>query len=94
MSTTFYILLLDYIAAAILGVMVIELILSVTYQRRWFDLPNARKVHDLPVPRLGGVSFLPVTMITIAVTIGMMFRGYTGAIATGFLAVGLTLMAN
>lgn len=29
-----------------------------------------------------------------AVTIGMMFRGYTGAIATGFLAVGLTLLAN
>ena len=79
MSTTFYILLLDYIAAAILGVMVIELILSVTYQRRWFDLPNARKVHDLPVPRLGGVSFLPVIMITIAVTIGMMYhQGVTG----------------
>ena len=29
-----------------------------------------------------------------AVTIGMMFRGYTGDIATWFLAVGLTLLAN
>ena len=29
-----------------------------------------------------------------AVTIGMMFNGYHGPIATGFLAVGLTLLAN
>ena len=79
MSASFYILLLDFAAAAFLGVMVIELILSVTYKRRWFDLPNARKVHDMPVPRLGGVSFLPVIMITIAVTIGMMYHlGLTG----------------
>jgi hypothetical protein len=29
-----------------------------------------------------------------AVTIGMMFNGYHGPIATGLLAVGLTLLSN
>lgn len=82
MNTSFYILFLDYLAAAFLEVMVIELILSVTYKRHWFDQPNERKVHDYPVPRLGGASFLPVIMITIAVTIGMMYHlGLTGVFA-------------
>lgn len=79
MTPSFWILLIDYLSAAFLGMMVTELILSVSYQRKLFDVPDERKVHDLPVPRLGGVSFLPVMMITIAVTVGMMYhQGLTG----------------
>lgn len=79
MTTTSWILLLDYLASAFLGAMVIELMLVVTYKRRLFDKPDARKVHSIPVPRLGGISFLPVMMITVAVTIGMMYHlGLTG----------------
>ena len=79
MTPTFLILFCDFLVSALLGVMVIELLLIVTYKRRLFDNPDARKVHKLPVPRLGGVSFLPVMMITIAVTVGMMYHlGYTG----------------
>ena len=79
MTTTSWILLLDFLASAFLGAMVIELMLVVTYKRRLFDKPDARKVHNIPVPRLGGVSFLPVMMITVAVTIGMMYHlGLTG----------------
>lgn len=74
MSTSFVILLLDFLASAGLGAMVIELILSVTYKKMWFDQPGARRVHDRPVPRLGGASFLPVLMIIIAVTLGMMYH--------------------
>lgn len=79
MSPSFWILVIDFLSAAFLGMMVTELILSVSYQRKLFDLPDERKVHNLPVPRLGGVSFLPVMMITIAVTVGMMYhQGLTG----------------
>lgn len=78
MNVAALILLLDFLFASFLGVMVIKLILTVAYGRRWFDQPDARRVHTAPVPRLGGVSFLPVMMITIAVTIGMMYyRGLT-----------------
>lgn len=82
MNTTFLILLLDFLASVLLGVMVIELLLVVTYKRRLFDKPDPRKVHSFPVPRLGGVAFLPVLMITVAVTIGMMYHlGVTGYFA-------------
>ena len=74
MTFTILILLGVYLASAFLGTMVIELMLIVTYKRRLFDKPDARKVHKLPVPRLGGVSFLPVVMITVAVTVGMMYH--------------------
>ena len=79
MTLNILILLCVFLAAAFLGVMVTELVLVVTYKRRLFDRPDARKVHTKPVPRLGGVSFLPVVMITMAVTVGMMYHlGYTG----------------
>ena len=79
MTPTILILLCVFLASAFLGVMVTELLLVVTYKRRLFDKPDARKVHTQPVPRLGGVSFLPVVMITMAVTVGMMYHlGYTG----------------
>ena len=82
MSTTFQILLCVFLASAFLGAMVIELLLVVTYKRRLFDKPDARKQHAYPVPRLGGVAFLPVLMITLAVTIGMMYHlGLTGYFA-------------
>lgn len=74
MTSILLILLCVYLASAVLGVMVTELLLLVTYRRRLFDKPDARKVHKLPVPRLGGVSFLPVVMITLAVTVGMMYH--------------------
>ena len=74
MTSTILILLGVYLASAFLGVMVTELLLLVTYRRRLFDKPDARKVHKLPIPRLGGVSFLPVVMITLAVTVGMMYH--------------------
>lgn len=74
MTSIILILLCVYLASAFLGVMVTELLLLVTYRRRLFDKPDARKVHKLPIPRLGGVSFLPVVMITLAVTVGMMYH--------------------
>ncbi len=74
MNTTALILLCAFIASALLGAMVIDLVLIVTYKRRLFDKPEVRKVHSAPVPRLGGVSFLPVLMITLAVTVGMMYH--------------------
>lgn len=30
-----------------------------------FDMPDERKVHHAPIPRLGGLSFFPVMLITM-----------------------------
>ena len=44
--------------------MLLPQILFVAKKKRLFDLPDARKVHRRPIPRLGGVSFFPVILFT------------------------------
>jgi UDP-GlcNAc:undecaprenyl-phosphate GlcNAc-1-phosphate transferase len=34
---------------------VIPLVIWLSHKREWYDLPNARKIHTDPIPRLGGV---------------------------------------
>ena len=44
---------------------VIAQVLDVAFYRQLFDVPDARKVHQQMVPRLGGVVFMPVLVFTI-----------------------------
>jgi UDP-GlcNAc:undecaprenyl-phosphate GlcNAc-1-phosphate transferase len=41
--------------ALLLSVCLTPLIISVSRRREWFDMPNARKIHTDPIPRLGGI---------------------------------------
>ena len=52
----------------------IRLLLRIAYHNRLFDQPGVRKVHSIPVPRLGGMAFLPTIIIVIAFTIGSLYR--------------------
>ena len=58
-----------------IGMYIIPRILLVSARRRLFDEPDGRKVHEQPVSRLGGISFLPVLLIstftTMAVLMGL-----------------------
>ena len=44
---------------------VIAQVLDVAFYRQLFDVPDARKIHQHMVPRLGGVVFTPVLVFTI-----------------------------
>lgn len=44
----------SFLIALLLGVIMIPNILLVSYRKRLFDLPDPRKVHTCPIPRLGG----------------------------------------
>ena len=74
MDTSYLILALDFIASFLLGGAMIRLLLRIAYHNRVFDQPDARKVHTIPVPRLGGMAFLPTIIIVIAFTIGSLYR--------------------
>ena len=74
MDTSYLIVILDFIAAFLLGGSIIKLLLRIAYHNRLFDEPDGRKVHSIPVPRLGGMSFLPTIVIVIAFTIGSLYR--------------------
>lgn len=46
-------------------------ILIISHEKRLYDIPNTRKLHTKPVPRLGGISFFPIILITILSCIGV-----------------------
>lgn len=56
-------LIVGFLLSWAVGWFSIPRIILVAKQRRIFDRPDVRKVHTAPVPRLGGITFLPGVMI-------------------------------
>ena len=54
-----------FIVAVAIAMMVLPNILLISHKKRLFDMPDERKVHHAPVPRLGGLAFFPVMLITM-----------------------------
>ncbi|UBD80287.1 MraY family glycosyltransferase [Parabacteroides distasonis] len=67
-------LLFGFLFAVSLGMVIIPRILVISHKKRLYDVPDARKVHTMPVPRLGGLSFFPVILMSMFLVIG--FRLY------------------
>ena len=66
-----------FLLALLLGLLIIPKILLISYKKRLFDLPDCRKVHQVPVPRLGGISFFPVILIVLCFILGVrLYGGY------------------
>lgn len=61
----------SFLLAAVLGMIIIPNILFISYKKHLFDVPDERKVHKTPVPRLGGLSFLPAIIICVFTAIGV-----------------------
>lgn len=51
----------------LLTLLIIPQVLHISLERRLFDRPNERKIHNGVVPRLGGFSFLPVMILTLGI---------------------------
>ena len=100
MQTSLF-LLFGFLFAVSLGMVIIPRILVISHKKRLYDVPDARKVHTMPVPRLGGLSFLPVILMSMFLVIG--FRLYFWDVNVSglsfnmlyeylFLFVGMTLL--
>ena len=77
------ILLCDFLAGILIGGTIIMLLLKIAYNNRIFDLPGTRKVHELPIPRLGGMSFLPAVIIIVASTIVVLYSRNLTSVSFG-----------
>lgn len=55
---------LSVLISVVLAALLIPRVLVISYKKQLFDLPSARKVHNLPIPRLGGITFYPIVVIT------------------------------
>lgn len=62
-----YLLLAGIAIAAYMGRRIIPKILIISMRKRLFDIPNDRKVHNRPIPRLGGVTFYPIILFTLCI---------------------------
>ena len=100
MQTSLF-LLFGFLFAVSLGMVIIPRILVISHKKRLYDVPDARKVHTMLVPRLGGLSFFPVILMSMFLVIG--FRLYFWDMDTSslsfnmlyeylFLFVGMTLL--
>ena len=100
MQTSLFVLF-GFLFAVSLGMVIIPRILVISHKKRLYDVPDARKVHTMPVPRLGGLSFFPVILMSMFLVIG--FRLYFWDMDTSslsfnmlyeylFLFVGMTLL--
>ena len=94
-------IVVGFLFAALLGKLIIPGVLLVAYDKSLFDLPDARKVHDRPIPRLGGVTFFPVIVFVMCVLCLYLVlhcsdsnRFFTDNMVNEFLALmgGLTLL--
>ena len=60
--------------SAILSRLMIPHILVISKRKKLFDEPNQRKQHVAPIPRLGGVAFMPAMVITLSVIASLAFH--------------------
>ena len=66
-----WLLLGGFLLSGLLGLIILPNILFVSHKKHLFDMPDARKVHTAPVPRLGGLAFLPVILVTVFLIMGI-----------------------
>lgn len=57
-----------------LGFTLTPYIVKLSRELHLYDLPDSRKVHSLPIPRMGGMAFLPSAIITITLVLVFAMR--------------------
>jgi len=78
------------IIAYIFGVFLVPLVISFSKKEGLVDLPNERKIHTIPVSRLGGVAIWASTMLTFLSLVFLSYYPY-GSLLSGIL-LGSSLM--
>ena len=66
-------IILVFIISTILSSFIIPRILVVAFRKRLFDIPNDRTVHHGAVPRLGGLSFVPTIIFSLAFVMSLRY---------------------
>lgn len=78
------------VIAYIFGVFLVPLVIAFSKKEGLVDLPNERKIHKIPVSRLGGIAIWTSTMLTFLCLVFMSYYPY-GSLLSGIL-LGSSLM--
>lgn len=72
----YLLILLSFIISVVFSMLIIPRILIVALTKRLFDIPNERKIHTEAIPRLGGISFAPSILFSLAFVSAILNIGY------------------
>ncbi|WP_455585391.1 WecB/TagA/CpsF family glycosyltransferase [Bacteroides sp.] len=61
----------SFIIAIFIELIMLPRILLISRRKRLYDMPNKRKSHTNPVPRLAGITFLPVILLSFLPVSGL-----------------------
>ncbi|UIR56015.1 undecaprenyl/decaprenyl-phosphate alpha-N-acetylglucosaminyl 1-phosphate transferase [Sphingobacterium sp. SRCM116780] len=68
------IIFIPFVLAIFLGNLIIPFIILITHKKKLFDPIDSRKLHQRAIPRLGGVSFVPVQCFLLALTVVIIYK--------------------
>ncbi|HVP18450.1 MAG TPA: MraY family glycosyltransferase [Spirochaetia bacterium] len=57
--------------ALVVSTVLTPVVIRISRRQRWFDMPNERKIHTSPVPRLGGIGMF-VAFLTSALAVPLL----------------------
>ena len=74
------------VCAIVFSGIIIPKILLISFRKKLFDVPDARKIHHSSVPRLGGIAFKPVILFSISLAFGIdIITGYQSQLRSIFI---------
>ena len=92
---TAYSTAVPFLLSALLGWLFVPRVLLISRKKKLYDIPDARKVHNRPIPRLGGITFFPVLIMSFCLTIGiwMLMHLYGGLLQVNLLIARFILLS-
>jgi UDP-GlcNAc:undecaprenyl-phosphate GlcNAc-1-phosphate transferase len=66
------------VLALIVSAAITPVVILVSHRRKWYDIPNERKIHNNPIPRLGGIGIffgLLVSALAVPILLPVLFPG-------------------
>lgn len=73
MPAAYIFIIAAFLISALMACVIIPRILLISHKHQLYDIPDERKIHDTPVPRLGGLSFFPVLVISISMSMAVRY---------------------
>jgi UDP-GlcNAc:undecaprenyl-phosphate/decaprenyl-phosphate GlcNAc-1-phosphate transferase len=64
--------------ALVISSAITPVVISTSHRRQWYDIPNERKIHTDPIPRLGGIAIfaaLIATSVAVPFLLPLLFHG-------------------
>lgn len=81
-----------FILSMACGIFFIPTVLKFCKKKKLYDIPTLRKVHSAPIPRLGGITFIPSMMISaVAVLLIIATNNIQDKISLSMWSVGFIL---